>query len=147
MLVHCPNITLQLADATEQKFHTLLLKEAFTGIPASFSELLLPIERVLIIIKLRFLFELYSSVHQFTKVEMFGVCMPHQSESTLELFRSIQEELFSSYELHYRVIDMAPSELAHNAHRKYDIEAWMPGLNRYGEISSCSNCLDYQVNR
>lgn len=76
---------------------------------------------------------------------MFGVCLPHQSHDTLNMYRNIQEELFSSYDLHYRVIDMAPHELGCQANRKYDIEAWMPGSKRYGEISSCSNCTDYQV--
>lgn len=76
---------------------------------------------------------------------MFGVCQPHQSHEMFETYRNIQEELFSSYDLHYRVIDMAPCELGRQAYRKYDIEAWMPGMNKYGEISSCSNCTDYQV--
>lgn len=78
---------------------------------------------------------------------MFGVCLPSQSDELLELFREIQEELFSSYDINYRVIDMAPCELEKKAYRKYDIEAWMPGLNQYGEISSCTNCRDYQVNK
>lgn len=76
---------------------------------------------------------------------MFGVCLPRQSAEMLEKYRDIQEELFSSYNLSYRVIDMAPHELGCQANRKYDIEAWMPGMKRYGEISSCSNCTDFQV--
>lgn len=87
----------------------------------------------------------FCRVHQFTKVEMFGVCLPEESESTFQLFCEIQEDLFSSLDIHYRVIDMSPRELGHHAHRKIDIEAWMPGMKKYGEISSCSNCIDYQV--
>ncbi|XP_065220706.1 serine--tRNA ligase, mitochondrial-like isoform X1 [Planococcus citri] len=86
-------------------------------------------------------------VHQFTKIEMFGVCLPHQSIEMLEKYRDIQEEFFSSYDLSYRVIDMAPHELGCQANRKFDIEAWMPGTNRYGEISSCSDCTDFQSRR
>ena len=76
---------------------------------------------------------------------MFGVCLPDQSDDMLQSFVDIQEELFGSYGLHYRVLDMAAHELGLQAYRKFDIEAWMPGSNRYGEITSCSNCTDYQV--
>ncbi|XP_050548976.1 serine--tRNA ligase, mitochondrial [Daktulosphaira vitifoliae] len=86
-------------------------------------------------------------VHQFTKVEMFGVCLPEDSEKMTLYFRSIQEELYSLLGLHYRVLDMAKHELGAQAYRKYDIEAWMPGRKKYGEISSCSNCSDYQAKR
>lgn len=83
-------------------------------------------------------------VHQFTKVEMFGVCLPEESENMTLYFRNIQEELFQSLGLHYRVLDMAKHELGNQAYRKYDIEAWMPGRNKFGEISSCSDCTNYQ---
>lgn len=83
-------------------------------------------------------------VHQFTKVEMFGVCLPEESENMALYFRNVQEELFQPLGLHYRVLDMAKHELGNQAYRKYDIEAWMPGRNKYGEISSCSDCADYQ---
>lgn len=84
-------------------------------------------------------------VHQFTKVEMFGVCLPEESENMALYFRNIQEELFQPLGLHYRVLDMAKHELGNQAYRKYDIEAWMPGRNKYGEISSCSDCANYQA--
>lgn len=76
---------------------------------------------------------------------MFGICLPDQSEALLESFLAIQEELFGSYGLHYRVLDMSAHELGHQAYRKFDVEAWMPGSDRYGEVSSTSDCTDYQV--
>ncbi|KAJ8721996.1 hypothetical protein PYW08_004398 [Mythimna loreyi] len=86
-------------------------------------------------------------VHQFTKVEMFAVTTPNQSESMLEYLRKMQEELFTPLGLHMKILDMPPHELGAPAYRKYDIEAWMPGRKNYGEISSCSNCTDYQSRR
>lgn len=86
-------------------------------------------------------------VHQFTKVEMFGACLPEESENMAIYFRDIQEELYRPLGLHYRVLDMAKHELGKHAYRKYDIETWMPGRGKYGEISSCSDCADYQALR
>ena len=81
---------------------------------------------------------------------MFGVTADETGEEStrlLEEFVSLQKEIFSSLELHYRVLDMPARELGAPAHRKFDIEAWMPGRNCYGEISSASNCTDYQSRR
>lgn len=86
-------------------------------------------------------------VHQFTKVEMFIVTTPDQSETMLEDLRSIQEELYTPLGFNMKVLDMPPHELGAPAYRKYDIEAWFPGRKAYGEISSCSNCTDYQSRR
>ncbi|XP_049873332.1 serine--tRNA ligase, mitochondrial [Pectinophora gossypiella] len=86
-------------------------------------------------------------VHQFTKVEMFAVTTPEQSEEMLEYLQKTEEELFSPLGFHMKVLDMPPHELGAPAYRKYDIEAWMPGRNNYGEVSSCSNCTDYQSRR
>ncbi|XP_045447924.1 serine--tRNA ligase, mitochondrial [Melitaea cinxia] len=86
-------------------------------------------------------------VHQFTKVEMFIVTKPENSDEMLEYLRKTQEELFTPLDFHMKVLDMPPHELGAPAYRKYDIEAWMPGRNNYGEISSCSNCTDYQSRR
>lgn len=86
-------------------------------------------------------------VHAFTKVEMFGVCDAAESDGLLEEFRSVQERLFERLGLPCRVLDMPPAELGAPAYRKYDIEAWLPGRQMYGEISSCSNCTDYQARR
>ncbi|KAF3693063.1 Serine--tRNA ligase, mitochondrial [Channa argus] len=89
-------------------------------------------------------------VHHFNKVEMFGVTADETGEESsqlLEEFVCLQKEIFSALELHYRVLDMPTQELGPPAYRKYDIEAWMPGRNSYGEISSGSNCRDYQSRR
>ncbi|KAL4647401.1 serine-tRNA ligase, mitochondrial [Arapaima gigas] len=89
-------------------------------------------------------------VHHFNKVEMFGVTANETGEESaqlLEEFVSLQKEIFSALELHYRVLDMPTQELGLPAHRKFDIEAWMPGRGSYGEISSASNCTDYQSRR
>lgn len=90
-------------------------------------------------------------VHQFTKVEMFVVTegKHEDSEAALESIVQLERELFSSLGLAYRVLAMCPEELGDPAYKKYDIEAWLPGrLEGYwGEISSCSNCTDYQARR
>lgn len=86
-------------------------------------------------------------VHQFTKVEMFSVCRPSESSSILEEFKDIEVKLFENLGLHFKLLDMPPFELGAPAYRKYDIEAWMPGREIWGEISSCSNCTDYQSRR
>ncbi|KAI7856442.1 seryl-tRNA synthetase [Circinella umbellata] len=86
-------------------------------------------------------------VHQFSKVELFAVSTEQQSDALLEQFREIQEEMFTELGLCFRVLDMPTEELGASAYRKYDIEAWMPGRNTWGEISSTSNCTDYQARR
>ncbi|XP_067875042.1 serine--tRNA ligase, mitochondrial isoform X2 [Heterodontus francisci] len=89
-------------------------------------------------------------VHHFTKVEMFGVTAAETgSESTelLDEFVMLQKEIFSDLGLHYKVLDMPTQELGLPAYRKFDIEAWMPGRGNYGELSSASNCTDYQSRR
>ncbi|XP_062370461.1 serine--tRNA ligase, mitochondrial isoform X4 [Cinclus cinclus] len=89
-------------------------------------------------------------VHQFTKVEMFGVTAAErgtESEELLDEFLGLQKEIFSELGLHYRVLDMPTEELGLPAYRKFDIEAWMPGRGKFGEISSTSNCTDYQSRR
>ncbi|XP_056613537.1 serine--tRNA ligase, mitochondrial [Triplophysa dalaica] len=89
-------------------------------------------------------------VHHFNKVEMFGVTANEtgeESDQLLNEFVALQKEIFSSLQLHYRVLDMPTQELGPPAFRKYDIEAWMPGRGSFGEISSASNCTDYQSRR
>lgn len=86
-------------------------------------------------------------VHQFTKVEMFTVCSEKQSEMMLESFRDTEMSLYKQLNLKFRVLDMPPTELGASAFQKYDIEAWLPGRQMWGEISSCSNCTDYQAKR
>ncbi|CAN6372972.1 unnamed protein product [Urochloa humidicola] len=86
-------------------------------------------------------------VHQFSKVEMFIFCRPEESDKWHEELIMIEEDLYASLGLHFKTLDMATGDLGAPAYRKFDIEAWMPGLERYGEISSASNCTDYQSRR
>ncbi|XP_008852161.1 serine--tRNA ligase, mitochondrial [Nannospalax galili] len=88
-------------------------------------------------------------VHHFTKVEMFGVTAPglEQSSKLLDEFLSLQVEILTELGLHFRVLDMPTQELGLPAYRKFDIEAWMPGRHRYGEVTSASNCTDFQSRR
>ena len=86
-------------------------------------------------------------VHQFTKVEMFGFTTPEQSDAMHEEMLSIEEEIFQGLGLPYRVVDICTGDLGGAAYRKYDLEAWMPGRDAYGEITSTSNTTDYQARR
>ena len=86
-------------------------------------------------------------VHQFSKVEMFILCTPEQSNQLHDELLELEVEMFRELGLHFKVLDMPTGDLGAPAYRKYDIEAWMPGLSRYGEISSASNCTDYQSRR
>ena len=84
-------------------------------------------------------------VHQFSKVEMFVYCTPSDSESIHQELLSIEEEIYQELGIPYRVLDMCTGDLGAMAVRKFDVEAWMPGRNDYGEITSTSNCTDYQA--
>jgi seryl-tRNA synthetase len=89
-------------------------------------------------------------VHQFTKVEMFVFCTPDQSEAMHQELLKIEEEIFQGLELPYQVIDTCTGDLGGPAYRKFDLEAWMPGRGKtgeYGEVTSTSNCTDYQARR
>ncbi len=86
-------------------------------------------------------------VHQFDKVEMFSFCLPETSWDEHELLLSIEEEIISNLEIPYRVVNIAAGDLGGSAAKKYDIEAWLPGQDRYRELTSCSNCTDYQARR
>jgi len=86
-------------------------------------------------------------VHQFTKVEMFAFTLPEQSDPTLEYFRSLECRIFDGLGIPYRVIDTPSGDLGGPAYRKYDLEAWMPGRGEFGEVTSTSNCTDYQARR
>lgn len=88
-------------------------------------------------------------VHQFTKVEMFVYCTPEESEALHPKLRAIEEEIFQGLEIPYRVVDTCTGDLGAPAYRKWDIEAWMPGRGdgEYGEVTSTSNCTDYQSRR
>jgi seryl-tRNA synthetase len=89
-------------------------------------------------------------VHQFTKVEMFAFCVPEQSDAIHEEIRALEEKIFSGLGLAFHVIDTCTGDLGGPAYRKYDLEAWMPGrgdAGDYGEVTSTSNCTDYQARR
>ena len=86
-------------------------------------------------------------VHQFSKLEMFIICLPEDSDAFHDELLSIEEEIFSGLGLAYRVVDTCTGDLGAPAYRKFDIEAWMPGrgeAGEYGEVTSTSNCTDYQ---
>ncbi len=89
-------------------------------------------------------------VHQFSKVEMFVFCEPSESEQIHNLMLAIEEEIFSSLGIPYRVVDTCTGDLGNPAYRKFDLEAWMPGRGEngeWGEVTSTSNCTDYQSRR
>jgi seryl-tRNA synthetase len=84
-------------------------------------------------------------VHQFTKAEMFIYCLPEQSNEMHEYLLSLEEKIYQDLKIPYRVVEMCTGDLGAMAARKFDIEAWMPGRNDYGEVTSTSNCTDYQA--
>jgi len=86
-------------------------------------------------------------VHQFSKVELFVISTPEQSEALHSQLLEFELGLYEDLGLHFRVLDMPTGDLGAPAYRKFDVEAWMPGLGRFGEISSASNCTDYQARR
>jgi seryl-tRNA synthetase len=89
-------------------------------------------------------------VHQFTKVEMFAFTTPEQSESMHDKLLDLECRLFDGLRIPYRVIDTASGDLGGPAYRKFDLEAWMPGRGErgeWGEVTSTSNCTDYQARR
>ncbi|MFP6622779.1 MAG: serine--tRNA ligase [Myxococcota bacterium] len=89
-------------------------------------------------------------VHQFSKTEMFIFSTPEQSDAMHDELLAVEEGIFQALEVPYRVIDVATGDLGAPAYRKFDIEAWMPGRSEggsFGEITSASNCTDYQARR
>ena len=84
-------------------------------------------------------------VHQFSKTEMFVYCTPETSEKMHEELLAIEEEIYQDLELPYRVLEMCTGDLGAMAARKFDVEVWMPERNDYGEVTSTSNCTDYQA--
>ena len=89
-------------------------------------------------------------VHQFTKVEMFVIAQPEHSAAIHDELLAIEERILRDLEIPYRVIDVATGDLGAPAYRKFDIEGWMPMRGEagdYGELTSASNCTDYQARR
>jgi len=86
-------------------------------------------------------------VHRFEKVEQFIFCSPEDSWKHFEELISNSEELYRELKIPYRIVNVASGELNENAAKKYDLEAWFPASEKYRELVSCSNCLDYQARK
>jgi seryl-tRNA synthetase len=86
-------------------------------------------------------------VHQFDKVEMFTFVEPDESKAEHERLLAIEEEILQALGIPYRVVNIAVHDLGNSAAKKYDLEAWLPGQERFRELTSCSNTTDYQARR
>ncbi|MHC1786293.1 MAG: serine--tRNA ligase [Christensenellales bacterium] len=89
----------------------------------------------------------YIRQHQFNKVEMVKICKPEQSDEELEHMTRQAEKVLRLLGLPYRVVCLSTGDMGFSAAKTYDIEVWMPSYGRYVEISSCSNCEDFQARR
>ncbi len=85
-------------------------------------------------------------VHQFNKLEMYAFCLPEQSKEIHEKIRGVEEEIWQELGIPYRVVNIAAGDLGAPAAKKYDIEYWSPHDQTYRELTSCSNCTDFQAN-
>ena len=86
-------------------------------------------------------------LHQFNKVELFWYSEPSKSKEAHRLLTSDAEDILKKLNLPYRVVDICTGDLGFSSSRTYDLEVWLPSNNSYREISSCSNCLDFQARR
>lgn len=86
-------------------------------------------------------------VHQFDKVEMFTFCKPEDAEAEHQRLLQWEKDFLNAMEIPYRVIDVASGDLGSSATRKFDCEAWIPTQNAYREVTSTSNCLEFQARR
>ena len=84
-------------------------------------------------------------VHQFNKLEMYSFCLPEQSKEIHEKILAIEEEIWQELGIPYHVINIAAGDLGAPAAKKYDIEYWSPVDQKYRELTSCSNCTDFQA--
>ncbi len=89
----------------------------------------------------------YIRMHQFGKVEMVQLVHPEKSDEALEFMTSCAEEVLKRLELPYRVITLCTGDIGFGARKTYDVEVWVPAQETYREISSCSNCGDFQARR
>ena len=85
--------------------------------------------------------------HQFDKVELVKITTPETSYAELEALRDDAERVLQGLGLHYRVVELCTGDLGFSASKTYDLEVWLPGQDAYREISSCSNCEDFQARR
>ncbi len=86
-------------------------------------------------------------IHQFEKCELYSICEPEKSNPELEMMVSCGENILQMLGLHYRVSLLATQDCSFPSSRTYDIETWLPGQQQYYEVSSCSNCTDFQARR
>ena len=86
-------------------------------------------------------------MHQFDKVEMFSFCAPEESGTEHDAMLAVEEKILQALEIPYRVVNVCTGDLGAPAAKKYDLEAWMPGQSAYREVTSCSNCTDFQARR
>ncbi|KKQ32626.1 MAG: Serine-tRNA ligase [candidate division TM6 bacterium GW2011_GWF2_37_49] len=86
-------------------------------------------------------------IHQFEKVELYSICEPEKSFPELEMMVGCAEDILKMLGLHYRVSLLAAQDCSFSSAKTYDIEVWLPGQNQYYEVSSCSNCTDFQARR
>jgi seryl-tRNA synthetase len=86
-------------------------------------------------------------VHQFDKVEMYKITTPERSYDELEQLVRDAEAICQGLELPYRLVEMCTGDLGFQAAKKYDIEIWSPGVEEWLEVSSLSNCTDFQARR
>ena len=84
-------------------------------------------------------------VHQFNKLEMYAFCLPEQSKEIHEKILAIEEDIWQGLEIPYHIINIAAGDLGAPAAKKYDMEYWSPVNQKYQEITSCSNCTDFQA--
>jgi seryl-tRNA synthetase len=85
--------------------------------------------------------------HQFAKVELVSIVTPEKSKEEHERMLACAEEVLKKLDLHYRVVTLCTGDMGFAAQKTYDIEVWLPGQNMYREISSCSNCGEFQARR
>jgi len=86
-------------------------------------------------------------IHQFEKVELYTICSPEKSQEEQDRMLICAEDILNQLGLHYRVSLLAAQDTSFQSAKTYDIEVWLPGQNAYYEVSSCSNCTDFQSRR
>jgi len=86
-------------------------------------------------------------MHQFSKVELISITAPEQSEAEHERMTDCAQEVLKRLNLHHRVMTLCAGDMGFSAKKTYDIEVWLPGQGRFREISSCSNCGEFQARR
>lgn len=86
-------------------------------------------------------------IHQFEKVELYTICVPEKAQEEQERMLACAENILQQLGLHYRVSLLAAQDTSFQSSKTYDIEVWLPGQNSFYEVSSCSNCTDFQARR